>query len=87
MRFGLCSFVNPPSRVSEIDLDATRADRERLHAEVRARNHVIALLQATGPDDDNVRVTPYEIHAIEEHEPASVEELFQVATEQTGRTA
>ena len=87
MRGGFGQLVNPSTRISEVDLEATRADRERLHAEVRSRSHVAWLLSVSVPGSDLVRVTPYEVHELDERdadEPASVAELFDLAVNGTG---
>jgi hypothetical protein len=61
MRSGLSRLVHPATLVSEIDLDATREQRCRLHEELRLRAHLRWLLDSTTPGDGLVRVTPYEV--------------------------
>lgn len=87
MTGGFRVLVNPGTRISEVDLEATRADRERLHAEVRARLHIAWLLSVSTPGGDLVRVTPYEVRELDEREgdePATVAELFNLAVNGTG---
>jgi len=61
MRTGLSDLVHPATPVSEIDLDATRAERERLHQQVRLRAHLLHVLGDAPIDEDRVRVTPFEV--------------------------
>ena len=87
VRGGFGVLVNPGTRISDVDLEATRADRERLHAEVRARLHIAWLLSVSTPGGDLVRVTPYEVRELDELPeagPASVAELFDLAVNGTG---
>jgi hypothetical protein len=54
--------------VSEVDLDATSAERQRLCEEIRLRAHVMRLFEASAPSDGLVRVTPYRV--VEDEDPA-----------------
>jgi hypothetical protein len=47
--------------VNSVDLEATRAERERLHEQVRLRNHLLVLLSSAPVDEDLVRVTPFQV--------------------------
>jgi hypothetical protein len=84
MRGGFRRLINPATLVKDVDLDGTRDDRERLHAEVRARQHITWLMSISAPGGDEVQVTPYETHVLAEQEPASVVELYELAMEQAG---
>lgn len=87
MRGGFRPLVNPPTPVRTVDLDGTREARERLHEEIRCRAYIIGLLLSVEPGDDGVRVTAFESYSLPEDQPASVEELFNVATEHAGALA
>lgn len=47
--------------MSTVDLESTRAERERLHEQVRLRNHLLGLLSSAPIDEDLVRVTPFRV--------------------------
>lgn len=57
MRGGFRSLVNPGTRISQVDLEATRAGRQELHEEVRLRGHVVTLLISTAPGDGEVHLS------------------------------
>lgn len=59
MRGGFKPLVHPPTLVSEIDLDATRDERDHLHREIELRAHLAWLLASTSPGDGPVQLTPY----------------------------
>lgn len=61
MTGGFRPLVNPSTLVSEVDLNASRAEREELHREIELRAHLRWLLDSTAPGDGLVRITPYEI--------------------------
>lgn len=61
MRTGLSGLVHPATLVSEVDLGATRAERERLREQVRLRAHLVHVLSDAPIDEDLVRVTPFEV--------------------------
>jgi len=58
MRGGFLALANDGSAVSSVDLEATRAEREGLHDQVRLWNHLLKLLTSVPVDEDLVRVTP-----------------------------
>lgn len=49
------------SAVSTVDLEATKAERDRLHQQVLLRNHLLRLLAEAPVDEDLVRVTPFQV--------------------------
>lgn len=61
MRGGFRELVNEGSAVSTVDLESTRAERERLHEQVRLRNHLLVLLSSAPVDEDLVRVMPFQV--------------------------
>lgn len=68
MRGGFKRQVVPASRVSEVDLASTRAKRQRLHQEIRLRQHVAWLMEHAGLGGELVRVIPFELHSAETSE-------------------
>ncbi len=74
MRYGFRPLINPGVRVSEVDLDASRAQRERFHQEVRIRQHIIWLFSNSTPGDGLVSVTPHEISDLPEEDQNSLAE-------------
>lgn len=54
---GFCPLVNPATRVSEVNLEATRKERQELHREVRIRNYIGWLFANSLPGEEWVRVT------------------------------
>ena len=44
MKFGHRPLINGPTKVSQIDLDASRAARRSVHDQVRLRGHLQRLL-------------------------------------------
>jgi hypothetical protein len=79
VRGGLRTLVNPASRMCEVDLDASHKARQRLHDEIRTRDHLLWLLSVTEPGCNSMRITPYEVHELVEAEPASIAELYDIA--------
>lgn len=56
MRFGHAPLVNGPTQISEIDLDASRADRQAVHEQVRLRAHLQCLLQSSPFDGSAIKI-------------------------------
>lgn len=63
MRGGFKKLVHPGTQISEVDLEATRAERDRVHEEVEMRCYIEWLLASSAPGDGLVRVTPYQVHS------------------------
>ena len=61
MRGRFRKLINEGSAVNSIDLEATRAERERLHQQVRLRSHLLRLLAEAPVDEDLVQVTPFRV--------------------------
>ena len=61
MNLGLCQLVNPGTSVGEIDLDATRHERARIHEQVRLRAHLLSLLAHAPIDENLVRVSRFQV--------------------------
>lgn len=59
MNFGHRPLVSPPSRLGDVDLDATRPARQQLHEQFRLRQHLRQLLVSVSPDDERLRVTSF----------------------------
>lgn len=55
MRFGFGELVNPGTRVSEVDLETTREDRERVREEVLMHRQVQSIIALCHPGDGVVR--------------------------------
>lgn len=51
MSNGFTSLVNPGTPVSDVDLNASRVERCRLHEEVSLRAHLLNLLSLTAAGD------------------------------------
>lgn len=58
MRGGFRSLVNPATKVSDVDLDATRVEREHLHEDIRMREYIVWLMDSSEPGSGIVRVEP-----------------------------
>jgi hypothetical protein len=56
MRGGFRQLAHPATRVSDVDLETTRPEREALHAQLRLRAHLLHLLATSSPDSDGVVV-------------------------------
>lgn len=56
MKTGLQPLVHAPTRVSEIDLDATVERRRALHEAFRLHQHLIELLRTESIDTDRLHV-------------------------------
>lgn len=56
MRNGFASLVNAGTSVSDVDLEASRAERCRLHEEVRLRAHLLWLLSSTVAGDGRLAI-------------------------------
>ena len=56
MRDGFKVLVNPPTRLGDVDLAATRLARLRLHEEVRLQQHVAFLMRLGA--DERVQIHP-----------------------------
>jgi hypothetical protein len=61
LRGGFRKLINEGSAVSAVDLVGTRAERERLHEQLRLRGHLLRLLTEAPVDEDLVRVTPFQV--------------------------
>lgn len=68
MRGGFGQLVHPGTWISEIDLEVTRVERDRVHEEVEMRSYVEWLLVSSYPGDGLERVTPYRLHSVPESE-------------------
>jgi hypothetical protein len=61
VRGGFRKLINEGSAVSTVDLEVTRPERDRLHEQVRLRNHLLRLLAEAPVDEGLVRVTPFKV--------------------------
>lgn len=57
MKGGFRRLVHPPSWLGDVDLDATRAERERVREAVRDRQLIEWLLSVTAPGDGVLDIT------------------------------
>ncbi len=73
MRGGFKQLVHPGTQISEIDVEATRSERNRVHEEVEMRSYIAWLLVSSLPGDGLVRVTPYQVLSVPESEAAAGE--------------
>lgn len=55
MRGGLTPLAHRAARLADIDLEATRAARHRLHAQLRLRNHAVWVLRVSPPAEEVVQ--------------------------------
>lgn len=62
---GFGKLVNPPSFVSEVDLDATREARATVHEEVAMRTYIEQLIATSAPGTGAVTIKPMEIDFVE----------------------
>lgn len=65
MRGGFKKLVNPPTRLGDVDLEATRAERERVHKAVRDRQLIEGLLAVHAPGEGGISVRPLEISFVD----------------------
>lgn len=63
-------LVHPASRLGDIDLEATRTARQRLHAQLRLRSHAVWVLRVSPPAEEVVVQT----------DPAGGEEPLEMAS-------
>lgn len=67
MRFGFCELVNPATKVSEVDLEATRAHRECVREEVLMHRQLRSIIDLAHPGDGTVRFK-WNIRSVPEEE-------------------
>lgn len=68
MNTGFESLVNPPTPVAAADLESSRADRERIHHDVRMRQHIVWLMDQSAPESEVVRIS--ELSLVDSVSPA-----------------
>lgn len=68
MRGGFKQAIHPGTRVSQVDLEATREQREELHRRLRLRSHLMQVFTSVPPDDDRLVV---EVEAPDETDSAA----------------
>lgn len=56
MTSGFKKAIYPGTQVSQVDLEATRQEREELHRRLRLRSHLIEVFTSVPPGDERLIV-------------------------------